>query len=97
MSDNREAIFNEARVLIQDRGRVYGSPYSNHKRIAELWSGILETPITPHQVVLAMVAVKLARLVETPSHFDSQVDAIAYMGFYQDVLTGQLDDDYEKF
>ena len=97
MSDNREAIFNEARVLIQDRGRVYGSPYTNHKRIAELWSGLFEFPITAHQVVLAMSAVKLARLVETPSHHDSIVDAIAYLAFYEDVLEAQLSDDYEKF
>lgn len=97
MSANREKLFDQARILTQDRGRVYGSPYTNHKRIAQLWSGILDTPITPHQVVLAMVAVKIARLVETPSHFDSQVDSIAYMGFYQDVLQGQLDDDNEEF
>lgn len=97
MSANREKLFDQARILTQDRGRVYGSPYTNHKRIAQLWSGILDTPITPHQVVLAMVAVKIARLVETPSHFDSQVDSIAYMGFYQDVLEGQLDDNSEEF
>lgn len=97
MSDNREAIFDEARVLIQDRGRVYGSPYTNHKRIAELWSGLLEFPITAHQVVLCMAAVKLARLVETPSHHDSIVDAVAYLAFYEDVLEAQLSDDYEKF
>jgi hypothetical protein len=97
MSANREKLFDQARILTQDRGRVYGSPYTNHKRIAQLWSGILDIPITPHQVVLAMVAVKIARLVETPSHFDSQVDSIAYMGFYQDVLQGQLDDNSEEF
>lgn len=97
MSDNREAIFDEARLLIQDRGRVYGSPYTNHKRIAELWSGLLEFPITAHQVVLCMAAVKLARLVETPSHHDSIVDAVAYLAFYEDVLEAQLSDDYEKF
>ena len=97
MSANREATFDEARLLIQDRGRVYGSPYTNHKRIAELWSGLLEFPITPHQVVLCMAAVKLARLVETPTHHDSVVDAIAYMAFYEDVLEAQLSDDYEKF
>ena len=97
MSDNREAIFDEARVLIQDRGRIYGSPYTNHKRIAELWSGLLEFPITAHQVVLCMAAVKLARLVETPSHHDSIVDAVAYLAFYEDVLEAQLSDDYEKF
>ena len=66
MSDNREAIFDEARVLIQDRGRVYGSPYTNHKRIAELWCGVLEFPITANQVVLCLSQVKLARLSETP-------------------------------
>ena len=97
MSVNREATFEEARLLIQDRGRVYGSPYTNHKRIAELWSGLLEFPITAHQVVLCMAAVKLARLVETPTHHDSVVDAIAYMAFYEDVLEAQLTDDYEKF
>lgn len=97
MSDNREAIFDEARVLIQDRGRVYGSPYTNHKRIAELWTGLFEFPITAHQVVLAMGLVKIARLVETPSHHDSVVDAVAYLAFYEDVLEAQLSDDYEKF
>ena len=97
MSNNREAIFDEARLLTQDRGRIYGSPYTNHKRIAELWSGLFEFPITAHQVVLAMAAVKLARLVETPTHHDSVVDAVAYLAFYEDVLEAQLSDDYEKF
>jgi hypothetical protein len=97
MSANRESIFDEARLLQQDRGRVYGSPYTNHKRIAELWSGLLEVPITAHQVVLCMASVKLARLVETPTHHDSIVDAVAYLAFYEDVIHSQLDDDYEKF
>jgi hypothetical protein len=44
-----------------------------------------------------MVAVKLARLVETPTHHDSIVDAVAYLAFYEDVIHTQLDDDYEKF
>jgi hypothetical protein len=97
MSDNREKLFDEARLLTQDRGRIYGSPYTNHKRIAEIWSGIFDFPITPHQVVLAMVGLKLARLVETPSHHDSVADAVAYMAFYEDVLEGQLNDDYTQF
>jgi len=97
MSANRDQLFAEATLLTQDRGRIYGSPYTNHKRIAELWSGLLEFPITAHQVVLCMASVKLARLVETPSHHDSIVDAIAYLAFYEDVLEAQLSDDYEKF
>lgn len=57
----------------------------------------MEFPITAHQVVLSMAAVKIARLVETPSHHDSVVDAVAYLAFYEDVVRGQLDDDQEKF
>jgi hypothetical protein len=44
-----------------------------------------------------MAGVKIARLVETPSHHDSVVDAVAYLAFYEDVISGQLDDNNEKF
>jgi hypothetical protein len=36
--------------------------------------------ITPEQVALCMVAVKLSRLVETPGHYDSYVDICGYAG-----------------
>lgn len=97
MSANREKLFTEATLLTQDRGRIYGSPYTNHKRIADIWSGIFDFPITPHQVVLAMVGLKLARLVESPQHHDSVADAVAYLAFYEDVIETQLNDDPEKF
>ena len=97
MSANRDALFAEATILTQDRGRIYGSPYTNHKRIADIWSGILDMPITAHQVVLCMVGLKIARLVETPTHHDSVADSVAYLGFFEDVLEEQLTDDYEKF
>ena len=97
MSANRDALFAEATLLTQDRGRIYGSPYTNHKRIADIWSGILDMPITAHQVVLCMVGLKIARLVETPTHHDSVADSVAYLAFYEDVLEAQLTDDYEKF
>jgi hypothetical protein len=97
MSANREKLFDEARILTQDRGRVYGSPYTNHRRIAEIWSGILDMPITAHQVVLCMVGLKIARLVETPTHHDSVADSVAYLGFFEDVVEAQIDVDFEKF
>lgn len=97
MSANRDALFQEAILLTQDRGRIYGSPYTNHKRIADIWSGILDMPIAAHQVVLCMVGLKIARLVETPTHHDSVADSVAYLGFFEDVIEAQLSDDYEKF
>jgi len=47
--------------------------------------------------VLCMVGLKIARLVETPSHHDSVADSVAYLGFCEDVLQGQLDDNSEEF
>jgi len=77
---NRAEILEEAaRLTAQDRNKNYGDPYTNHKRIADLWSVILGIDVTPSQVALCMVQVKIARLIETPTHEDSFVDGAAYM------------------
>ena len=76
---NRGEILDEAKRLTHtDRQKNYGSPYVNHKRIADLWSVYLETKITPSQVALCLCLVKIARLIETPDHEDSFVDLAAY-------------------
>ena len=76
---NRGEILDEAKRLTHtDRQKNYGSPYVNHKRIADLWSVYLETEITPSQVALCLCLVKIARLIETPDHEDSFVDLAAY-------------------
>ena len=56
--------------VIQDRGEDYGSIVDNHTRISRLWSVLLDTDVTPEQVALCMIAVKQARLMETPDHTD---------------------------
>jgi len=76
---NREEILKEAlRLTSTDRQKNYGEPLINHQRIADIWSVLLGVEITPSQVALCMVGVKLARLVETPDHLDSFVDLCAY-------------------
>jgi len=76
---NRGEILDEAKRLTHtDRQKNYGTPYVNHKRIADLWSVYLETEITPSQVALCLCLVKIARLIETPDHEDSFVDLAAY-------------------
>lgn len=83
---NRGEILDEAKRLTHgDRNKNYGTPYTNHKRIADIWSVILEQEITPAQVALCMVGVKIARLVETPDHLDSFVDGCAYFA-----ISGEL-------
>ena len=75
----REQILDKAKTLISgERAKDYGDAYLNHKRIAELWSPILDKDITVDQVYACMIAVKLSRLIETPDHEDSWIDICGY-------------------
>lgn len=44
-----------------DRMADYGHPLDNFTRIAKMWSAILNTHISPEQVGLCMIAVKVGR------------------------------------
>lgn len=84
---NRKEILKEAdRLTAEDRNKAYGPPLLNHERIAKIWEVILGTDITPSQVALCMVGVKLARLAQTPDHMDSFVDGAAYMAIAGEIV-----------
>ena len=86
-----ESLFNEAITTIHQRGGVYGHPYNNHKRIADLWSAYLDFPIAPHQAAICMALVKVSRLSETPQSRDSVLDGIAYFALYQTIVEAEYD------
>ena len=77
-SKTSDEFFQEVCDIINARGSNYGHPFPNHKRIAELWSGYLEFPITPFQVAIMQILVKISRITETPGHYDSLVDIAGY-------------------
>ena len=89
-----EKLFDEVVSTIQDRGAIYGHPYINHKRIADLWTAYLDYPIQPHQAALCMALVKVARLAETASHEDSIKDLLAYVALSKTIYDAQQDSDY---
>ena len=72
---------------VADRGENYGNVRENHQRIAALWSVVFDQRVTPEQVVLAMTCLKVARLMETPSHEDSWVDICGYGACGAEVAT----------
>lgn len=75
----RDSVLRGAGKLINgDRAKDYGDALTMHRRIAAGWSEILELPVTPDQVALCMVWLKISRLVNTPGHTDSYVDLVAY-------------------
>jgi len=84
----RNKILNEAEHLIyNDRAQDYGHPSINHLRIAKLWSVVLGVEVQPYQVALCMNQVKISRLVQTPDHEDSYIDAAAYIAIAGELAT----------
>ena len=76
---NRKEILRKAESLVNGpRAKEYGDAHENHARIAQMWSVLLDKPVTIQQVYQCMVAVKLARLVVTPDHEDSWIDICGY-------------------
>ena len=87
-------VLKEAGALIEhDRQIMYGSSWKNHNQIAALWSVILGRSIRPDQVAACMIAVKLSRLVQTPTHTDSWVDVAAYAALGHELAQMALTDE----
>lgn len=92
MENIRTQVLREAATLVNgDRNRDYGEPIENFERIAAGWRVLLEAHVTPHQVALCMAWLKMARLVETPRHEDSYVDAAAYAALAAQLVVEQDD------
>jgi hypothetical protein len=84
----RGDILQEAsRLTHGDRNKNYGDPFTNHQRIAALWSVYLEVEITPDQVAICLALIKIARLIETPDHLDSFIDGAAYFSIAGEIAT----------
>jgi hypothetical protein len=63
-----------------DRAHQHGDARSLHARIATLWSAHLGRSITPHDVALMMLLLKVARTAGGTFNPDNYVDAAGYAG-----------------
>ncbi len=61
-----------------DRRDIYGAPMDTYRRIATMRSVVDECRDPQIREILAMVVIKIARLVQTPDHLDSWVDVAGY-------------------
>ena len=83
----RDKLLDEAKNLVNGpRARDYGDAYDNHERVAQLWSTILGQDVSVSQVYQCLMALKLARLIVSPTHTDSWVDIAGYAS-----LGGEID------
>lgn len=82
-------------VTTGERNLSYGKPENNFQRIANLWNGYFssrkEGEIQPHEVALLMILMKIARLINSPTHEDSIVDIVGYTACYADLVGDKND------
>ncbi len=74
-----ETLLQQAeRITTVNRRDEYGHPFDNFTQIAAEWSMELGIDVTPEQVGVMMIRVKMVRLRHNPGHFDSLVDIAGY-------------------
>jgi hypothetical protein len=78
MSTPAEMFLKHVANVIAERSKQYGDAPGNMAAIAARWSATLGREITPAQVVLCLLDLKLARLAHDPTHEDSAVDVCGY-------------------
>jgi hypothetical protein len=83
---NAEHLFARASTVIGHRRGIYGAPDSVFERVATRWSQVLGTRVTPAQVIICLIDLKLARLTHDPRHLDSITDIAGYAGILAEVL-----------
>ena len=72
-------------ALLEQRGQSWGSAAATHARIAQVWSGILDTEVTAGQVALCMTGLKLVRASVNPDDPDSFDDGHGYLAIAEDI------------
>ena len=78
MSDIKETVTAEAdRIVSGDRGAAYGRPIDDFSKTAVLWGPILKVEVTPEQVALCMIMVKVSRELNKAKR-DNLVDICGY-------------------
>lgn len=72
-------------ALLEQRGSSWGNAANTHSRIAQVWSGILDTEVTAGQVALCMTGLKLVRASVNPDDPDSFDDGHGYLAIAEDI------------
>ena len=85
MSSPAEKFLKHVANVIVERSALYGDAANNMAAIAARWSGTLGHEISPAQVVLCLLDLKLARLAHDPTHEDSAVDVCGYAALLREL------------
>lgn len=82
-----EHLLEQARGLVHRRRQAYGEPIALFECVVARWAQVLGTKVSPAQVIVCLVDLKVARLAHDPRHFDSITDVAGYAGCLAEVLS----------
>ena len=85
MNSPAEKFLKHVAQIVAERRSQYGDAASNMAAIAARWSATLGREVTPAQVVLCLLDLKLARLAHDPTHEDSAVDVCGYAALLREL------------
>ena len=75
---NGAMLLQHAAGVVDKRRSDYGEPEEMFANVAQRWSQVLGIRVTPAQVALCLMDLKMARLAHDPRHLDSLVDVLGY-------------------
>lgn len=91
--DCKETLTKALELTGGDRAKQHGNKRDNHQNIANLWNGYLlnlgmaqHRVLTPHDIALMMVLLKIARTASGSINPDDYVDGAGYMGVAAEVV-----------
>ena len=70
--------------IVKQRAELYGDPGPNFERTAALWSAYLGHDISPHDVAMCMVLIKVSRC-KAGDNADNYLDIQGYASIAQDL------------
>jgi hypothetical protein len=73
-----EQLLEQASSVVHDRRHTYGQPRDLFERVAARWSQVLGITVTPGEVIVCLIDLKVARLAHNPRHLDSSTDVAGY-------------------
>ena len=86
MNSPTEMFLKHVANVLTERSTQYGDAGISMAAIATRWSVTLGREITPAQVVLCLLDLKLARLAHDPAHEDSVVDVCGYAALLRELI-----------
>jgi hypothetical protein len=93
----RAQLLREAEeITCGDRHMDYGDPVTNHERIAAIASAATGHQLSAHDVVMVLIAAKMARARISPMKRDHYVDMMAYAGIAYECAVAEQDDADEE-